>query len=90
MENKLTKKLRRELRQLNGRAWKREVERELGKLNDAFASWKRGEINPFDLVDRIHRFHDGDNRELCQRYAMLRGGETMTVSARSPERDKPE
>lgn len=81
MQQGLTKKLKRELRELNGLAWKREVEAELGRLDDAFSSWKDGEMDPFDLVERIHRFHDGDNRELYKSYAMARGNEAIAVSA---------
>ncbi|HEX6902614.1 MAG TPA: hypothetical protein VF789_23040 [Thermoanaerobaculia bacterium] len=63
-----TKANRRKLRELAGMAYTRELGRELSKVEDDFARWRRGEIDPFELSDRIHRFHDGPSRDLYVRY----------------------
>lgn len=59
-----SKSIRRRLRELAGQAYARELGAELAKLEADFARWRSGEIDPFELSDRIHRFHDGRSREL--------------------------
>ena len=64
-----SKKQRRELRELQGIAWERELATALEVLRGDFDAWARGEISAFDLSDRIHEFHDGKSRELFNRYS---------------------
>ncbi|MEP7012425.1 MAG: hypothetical protein ABJC13_19055 [Acidobacteriota bacterium] len=59
-----TKANRKKLRELAAVAHERELSAELGKVEQEFARWRRGEIDPFELNDRIHRFHDGTSRDL--------------------------
>jgi hypothetical protein len=59
-----SKAIRRRLRDLARQAYARELGAELGKLEADFARWRSGEINPFELSDCIHRFHEGRSREL--------------------------
>lgn len=66
-----TKASRRKLRELAGVAYKRELGTELSKVEQDFARWRKGEINPFELSDRIHRFHDGISRDLYVIYRDL-------------------
>ncbi|MFL6263303.1 MAG: hypothetical protein ACJ76Y_26710 [Thermoanaerobaculia bacterium] len=66
-----TKSNKRKLRQLAGVAHERELGAELSKLEAEFARWRRGEIDPFELSDRIHRFHDGVSRDLYVLYGRL-------------------
>ncbi|MEO8053424.1 MAG: hypothetical protein ABI833_23740 [Acidobacteriota bacterium] len=40
----------------------------LSKLGDHSAQWQRGEIDSFQLADRIHEFHDGPNREIYKQF----------------------
>jgi hypothetical protein len=68
MPGRWTKKQRRELRDLQGLAWERELSGALEELLRDFQSWKKGEITPFELNDRIHRFHNGRSRELFNAY----------------------
>ena len=49
-------------------AYTRELSAELAKLEDDFGKWRSGEIDPFELSDRIHRFHDGASRDLYVLY----------------------
>lgn len=63
-----SKKQRRELRNLQGLAWERELGNALGELREDFRVWENGEISPFELNDRIHRFHNGRSRELFNTY----------------------
>lgn len=64
-----SKKQRRELTNLQGIAWERELAAALQVLRGDFAAWERGEISAFDLSDRIHEYHNGKSRELFNRYS---------------------
>jgi hypothetical protein len=66
-----TKANRRKLRELAGVAYSRELGAELSKVEEDFARWRSGEIDPFELSDRIHRFHDGISRDLYVTYRDL-------------------
>jgi hypothetical protein len=59
------------LRELAGLAYRRELAAELAKLEAKFARWRSGDIDPFELSDEIHRFHDGVSRELYNLYGNL-------------------
>ncbi len=59
-----TKAARRKLRELAGTAYARALGAELAKLEADFSRWRRGEIDAFELSERIHRFHDGRSRQL--------------------------
>jgi hypothetical protein len=63
-----TKANQRKLRELAGVAYTRELGAELSRLEEEFARWRSGEIDPFELSDRIHRFHDGVSRDLYVLY----------------------
>jgi len=68
MTDRWTKKQRRELRELQGLAWERELSAALEGLQSDFRSWRNGDISPFELNDRIHRFHNGRSCELFNTY----------------------
>lgn len=63
-----SKRIKRSLRELSERAYAEALSRELAKLQEAFQSWRAGQLSPFDLAEEIHRFHQGPNRELYVRY----------------------
>ena len=69
MESKLTKKQRREVEELQGTAWERELDEELQKLYEVFSNWKGGNVDAFDLSQSIHEFHDKAGRKLWKFYA---------------------
>jgi hypothetical protein len=68
MDPNLTKGQRHRLRELGTTAHAREPSTELAKVEAAFARWRSGEIDAFDLNDVIHRFHDGPSRQLYTAY----------------------
>jgi len=68
---------KRRLRVLAGTAYTRELGNELAKLEIDFGRWRRGEIDPFELSDRIHRFHEGVSRDLYVTYRDLPPGQTV-------------
>ena len=72
-----TKANKRKLRQLAGVAYERELCAELAKLEVEFTRWRAGEIDPFELSDRIHRFHDGPSRDLYVRYTRVPPSQTV-------------
>ena len=64
-----SKNQRRELRDLQGLAWERELEDALRSLLMDFKMWDRGDISAFELSDRLHKFHNGRSRELFNLYS---------------------
>jgi hypothetical protein len=52
-------------------AYARELSSELAKLERDFGTRRSGEIDTFELSDRIHRFHDGISRDLYVLYRNL-------------------
>ncbi|MCK4870544.1 MAG: hypothetical protein KAS93_05480 [Gammaproteobacteria bacterium] len=60
-----TKKIKRQLRELVGVAYKRELESTLTGLEQQF-----GEIDCWDLGELIHIFHNKDARNLYKQYEM--------------------
>ncbi|MBN1759772.1 MAG: hypothetical protein JW863_15705 [Chitinispirillaceae bacterium] len=65
---KYPKKVRKELRQLAGIAYDRDMEKALCELESHFRRWRAGEISPHDLNNLIHKHHDGISRELWKFY----------------------
>jgi hypothetical protein len=70
MHRDFTRAERRQLRELAGLAWDRELGAELAELEAAFGEWRAGDISPHELSDRIHRFHNGAARDLYVLYTM--------------------
>ena len=56
-------------RKLAGIAYEHELGKELDKLHSKFTSWKKDEMNTFDLEQIIHEFHNGKARELYKFYS---------------------
>ena len=69
MPDRWSKKQRRELQELQGLAWERELQEALRSLREDFDAWEKKEISAFELSDRIHKFHNGRSRELFNRYS---------------------
>lgn len=65
---KLSKKQRSHLRKLAGRAYETELSKRLAVLHEQFEKWKSKKISVWELSGLIHRFHDGDSRELYKFY----------------------
>lgn len=68
MRREWTKSQRRLLRELAGRAYDRELTREIGAIEADFARWRSGEIDVHALSEQIHRFHNGPARRLYLDY----------------------
>ena len=65
-----TKSQRKEIRRLGGIAYQRDLELATGKLENEFVRWRKGEIDVFELNQRIHDFHDGPSRDLYKFYVL--------------------
>src|SRR6185436_7204669 len=63
-----TKQETRILRELASQAHRAELSGELAKLEGHFGRWRKGEIEPADLANFVHEFHDGPNRDLYKLY----------------------
>jgi hypothetical protein len=71
MDNdRFTKSERRELRELAGLAYERELAKALEALEESFRQWRDGKISAFELSDMIHKFHNGVARDLWSFYEM--------------------
>jgi hypothetical protein len=62
------KSIRKALREWAAEAYKRELHRELTVLDGSFGEWRAGQIDGWELSDRIHKFHDGPAPEMYNRY----------------------
>lgn len=64
----LSRSVRRDIQGLASTAHERELAAELHRLNDLFSQWQSGKLDPHELNDAIHRFHDGPSRDLWKTY----------------------
>jgi hypothetical protein len=64
----LTKAQRRSIRDLAALAHERELSAELGLLEAAFRRWRERELEPLELNELIHAFHQGPSRKLYVAY----------------------
>lgn len=64
----LPKKIKKEIRSLASKAHEEEMRRALILLADKFDQWKAGSRTSLELVEEIHKFHDGEALELYKRY----------------------
>jgi hypothetical protein len=62
------KQLRKMIRHWAAIAHDRELGKALRELRAEFDRWESGEIDPIELSDRIHKFHQGPARDLWDRY----------------------
>ena len=69
MRRDVTKSERKKIRQLAGIVWERELRHEIQKIANAICKMDAAELSPFDVNDRIHKFHTGISRELYNRYS---------------------
>ena len=79
----LTKAQMKAVRKLSGIAYERELAKAAGDLREQFEAWRRGEIDVFELNERIHQFHDGISRDLYKQYAMAEAGWNLAGAIRN-------
>ncbi|HEX6369341.1 MAG TPA: hypothetical protein VF006_10440 [Longimicrobium sp.] len=60
--------IRHQLRELRTKAWEAELGEALLPIADLFDAWRRGEASAFDLTEAIHRFHQGESREIWKKH----------------------
>jgi hypothetical protein len=68
MESELPKPIKRVLRDLADRAHEVALRNALSDLGNDFDLWRQGDIDSFELAHRIHRFHQGPDRQIHLRY----------------------
>ena len=64
----LPKQVKRQLRELNNKAYQVELILELEKLWTRFTDWKASKIGPWELTETIHKYHNNTARDLYNRY----------------------
>lgn len=79
----LTKAQMKEVRKLAGVAYERELAKAARDLRDQFDSWQRGEMDVFELNERIHQFHNGVSRDLYKQYAMGQASWNLAAAIRN-------
>lgn len=70
MQGDFTKSEIMRIRQLAHLAWDRELRIELQKIGAAIEEMESGRLTPFDVTDRIHKFHDGAARDLYKQFSI--------------------
>ncbi len=65
-----TKAQKRELRKMIAELYEIDLSKALEALYSHFQSWKRGEIDAFELNEEIHKHHNGISREQYKYYVM--------------------
>jgi hypothetical protein len=66
------KEVRKQLRELAGKAHDRELGLYLSDLENRFEDWRAGTISPIELSEFIHEFHDGASRAVYKTYTKLK------------------
>ena len=69
MRSDFTKSEKKRIRQLADLAWDRGLRLELRKIAVAIEEMENGRLTPFDVTDRIHKFHDGAARDLYKQFS---------------------
>jgi hypothetical protein len=67
----LTKSQKKHLRQLAGQCYEKEMSLALEALHENFQKWKRSEITPWELNEKIHEHHDHTARDLWKIYEQM-------------------
>ena len=75
----ISKKTRRQLRELLSKAYAQELSDHLRELSLIFDQWRDNKITCWDLSDHIHQFHNGISRELYNIYNN-RGHDIILIS----------
>jgi hypothetical protein len=66
--DEVPKRVKRAIQELAGAAYEIELGRALAELRAEFTRWERGDMTSFDLVEAVHKFHQGPARDLYVRY----------------------
>ena len=76
----LSKKTRKQLRELLAKAYEKELDQHLFDVYKKFDDWKNKKINCWVLSDCIHEFHDGISRKLFNAYNVGGVNDTYMIS----------
>jgi hypothetical protein len=66
------KNIKKEINKLVKKAHQKQLEKELSKLAKNFTEWQKKGIDCFELIDKIHDFHDGTARDIWKRYRYMK------------------
>ena len=72
------KRIKRLIREWMTEAYERELYRELAKLEESMAEWRRGDISSGEMSHRIHEWETGPSRALFRQYNQ--GPKDMSVA----------
>lgn len=68
VSKKISKNTQKAIREFAGVAYERELSAAFRALHGEFSHWANGEIDAFQLNEKVHEFHQGISRELYGRY----------------------
>lgn len=77
----LSKKTRKELRNLLIKAYGKELDQHLLELSKTFDAWKEKKITCWDLEEDIYKFHDGISRDLYNAYNVKSVDESYLIAS---------
>jgi hypothetical protein len=81
MERNLPPSVKKQLKTMVCTAHEAALRSALSELSRHFESWQRGEINSFDMADRIHEFHQGPNQAIYKRFTYSRNDDLPMLAA---------
>lgn len=81
MERKLSPSVSKQLKTMVCTAHEAALRPPLSELARHFESWQRGEINSFEMADRIHEFHQGANQAIYKRFTYSRNDDLPMIAA---------
>lgn len=79
--SELSKRVRKQARDLIRIAYARELNYYLDELAQKFDEWRKNKVDCWELNDWIHQFHDGSSRDLYKIYHYTKGEVLLVMRA---------
>src|SRR5579859_5560957 len=81
MYEEIPKPVRRQMNALVSAAHEAALRKALEELDRQFDRWRRGEIDPFELKELIHKFHNGTARQIFNQFGDRRNSTLLGQTA---------
>ena len=65
----MSKAVKRQMNEVVGKGYEEALRRALQKLDADFDLWRKAKIDSFELTERIHKFHQNENRDIYNRFS---------------------
>lgn len=74
-----SKTVYKKMRELSGKAYEKELRGELEKLAEQFQLWRDTRIDTWDLVEAVHKFHNGPAKKTLYTRSLIANWDTISV-----------